>query len=174
VAREQALVERARAAVEAPRASLDLVLAREDLQEGDPPHQGPEVGQAAVEDVRGQVVDHAGAHDEVEGAPEAERVEVLERSRPEVAAPPEPPYRVFAGVHAQVPDARTDGPDEAAPVALPAAHVEDRADRPAQQVLAHGHGHAHRPGALGAGMHAMARVAVPLVEIRAIVDVHQR
>src|SRR6185312_1785668 len=96
-----------------------------------------------------QVVQHVGAHDEIEARVEAQVFELAEAREAEVAAAPVTRHRVLAGVQPAVVEAGPQRTQRRAPGAFTAAYVQHVADRPAEVVLRLRHHHRDLASELG-------------------------
>src|SRR5207253_1723292 len=87
-----------------------------------------------------------------------------------VARAPELPHHVRAGVEPEVFHARAERAEVRQPRPLAASDVEDRAEAPLQEVLRRRDRKRDLPPHLGRSVHLL--IAIPLVEVRAVVAFH--
>src|SRR5439155_6362664 len=105
------------------------VLLREQLEERHAADELLERAQAPRQLGCAHVVEHVGAHDDVERPAELQPPEPAERAKPYAARATEARDRVRARVHADVAHAGARMPDQGAPRSLAAAHIEHAPDR---------------------------------------------
>src|SRR5262249_42116713 len=115
------------------------------------------------------VVQHVGTNDEVELAVEAQFAELTERSKPDIARLAVARDNVFAAVDAQILDLRTQLAQRLAPDAFPATYVEHAAHVAAEVILGSRDGERNLALELLARCDRVPRIAIPLLEVGAVV-----
>lgn len=154
---------------EAVHVAIGVIAAGEYFEEGDAFEHVDDAAQARA-DFRGlEVVQHVGADDEIEAGIEAQVFELAEGGQADVAAAAVAVDHVLAGVQPAVARLRAQRAQVGAPRRFAAAHVEHAADGATEVVLGLRHGQRHLAAQLGGRGDGVVRVAVPLVEIGAIV-----
>src|SRR5512133_3215110 len=116
-----------------------------------------------------EVVQHADTQNQIVLLAQPHAVEGIDRAEPDVAARSESAHHIFAGVYAGVLNAWSQAAKRREPVRLAASDIEDTTERSAEDVLSGPDDERHLSCELLRRLHAVAGVAVPLVEIPLIV-----
>src|SRR5688572_9159667 len=152
-----------------PEVSRCFIGAGEDFEVRHAAGEPVQLAQSATQLVVSHVVQHAQTQDQVEGPIEPARSDRSECAEAEVAPRSESPHRVGAAIDTHVFRPGPQRTEHRGPVALAATDIEDAPDGSIEQVLRDANDEAELPLHVGSGLHPVARVSVPLVEVTAIV-----
>src|SRR6185437_15672875 len=163
------LIPRRTALVPSIAIAFHLVLGREGLDVGDTPQPGPDGRESTFDLGGGDVLEHVGADDEIETSAQAEPRQVAQVAAPDVPRGPVPLECVVARVDAGVFDVAAHAPQHRKPRAFAAPDVEDAPQASTEHVFRHGDGEPHLARETVACRDTIDWIAVPAVEVPAVV-----
>jgi GTP-binding protein HflX len=139
------------------------------FQEGNAAEHLGDQGEADIELLARHIIQCVAADDEVIGFGEIDAAEIGEAAKFQISFLAEAPHGVFAGIDAQIADARPEAFQDGLPLSFPAADVEHGAHGAFEVKFGNGEHHGRLTGAGRGGADPVFRVTIPFVEIRLVV-----